>query len=159
MKIYQRRNPDWSFEVLKQYDDAQRRGEKTRGHKFVTLWQQYIEQGMAQEDAYQKVETEFQEVESKLAAELDGLHLKQLRTFSVPSINELEAEEDKYAEQAIAFQRTMWHARKNRSAEAALQAQIKADEPEADEADEDPSAAAAAGKSKRKPPPKSPKKK
>lgn len=155
MKIYQRRNPDWSFEVLKQHGDAMRRGEKTRGYKFVTLWQQYIDQGMSQEDAYQKVEAEFQEVESKLADELHHLHIKQLRTFSVPSINELEAEEDTYAEQAIAYQRSMWHARKNRSAEAELQAQNKADEPEVDGTDEDP----AAGKSKRKPPSKAPKKK
>ena len=157
MKIYQRRNPDWSFEVLKQHTDAQLKGEKTRGYKFVTLWQQYIDQGMSQEDAYQKVEVEFQEVENKLAEELDKLQIQQLRTFSNPSINELEAEEDKFAEQAIAFQRSMWHARKNRSVEAELQAQRKADEPEADEADEGPPAAA--GKSKRKPPPKSPRKK
>jgi hypothetical protein len=157
MKIYQKRNPDWSFEVLKQYSVAQKKGEKTRGYKFVTLWQQYIDEGMAQEDAYQKVEAQFQEVESKLSAELDALHVKQLRTFSVPSINEWEAEEDKFAEQSIALQRTMWHARKNRSAEAELLAQKAADEPEVDEAGgEDPASAA---KGKKKPQPKAPKKK
>ncbi len=154
MKIYQLRNPDWSFEVLKQYPEAQRRGEKTRGYKFVTLWQQLIDQGMSQEDAYQKVDAQFQEVESKLEAEMDELHLKQLRTFSAPSINDFQAEEEKYVEQAIAFQRTMWHARKNRSVEAELLAQKKTDEPEADEAGE-----ASAAKGNRRTPPKAPKKK
>ena len=147
MKIYKRRNPDWSFEVLKQHSAAMAKGEKTRGHMFVTQWQKYINDGVAEEDAYQKVEAEFHEIEGKVLAEQDAIVTKQLLTGTVPSMLEFQAEEDKYFAEAMNFHRTMWYARKNKTAaEAELLA--RKDAP-AEPADDEPSAAADKGAGKK----------
>ena len=154
MKIYKRRNPEWSFEVLKQHKDALFQGQKTRGYMFVTQWQKYIEDGMAQEDAYQKVNSEFQEIEGKVSQEQDELLTQQLRTCSAPSMVELLAEEDKYFAEAMTFHRNMWYARKNKSAaaEAELLAQ-KNPESEPAEGNADESNLADKGASKKAPKP------
>ena len=147
MKIYKRRNPDWSFEVLKQHSEAVQKGEKTRGYMFVTLWQKYIDEGMAEEEAYQRVDAEFQEVESKINAEREVIEMQQLRTGTAPSMLAFQAEEDKYVAEAFAHHRTLWHARKNKSAAQAELVARKAAEPD-DAAAEEDAADAKTGKKK-----------
>ena len=85
---------------------------------FVTLWQKYIDQGMDQEEAYRKVDTEFQEVENKVNAGKEAEMLKQLRTFSVPAMNSWLQEEEKYVQEALDYHKNMFYARKKKTEEA-----------------------------------------
>jgi hypothetical protein len=153
MKIYKRRNPEWSFEVLKQHKDALFKGQKTRGYMFVTQWQKHIDEGMSEEDAYQKVNSEFQAIEEKVSEEQDALLTKQVRTLTAPSMLEFLAEEDKYYAEAMSYHKSVWFAAKNKpaaNAELVVQKNVEPGQAEG-KADESASADKGAGKKAPKP--------
>ncbi len=115
---------------MKFHKEAILKGEKTRAHMFVTLWQKYIDQGMEQEDAYRKVDAEFQEVETRINAEQDAEIVKQLRACNEPHMKAWYEEEDKYVQEAVDYHKSMFYAGKKKALDDEHARQQVADAPD-----------------------------
>ena len=117
--VYKRRNPDWDKEVIKMHPKARANGEKTRGYLFCNLWQNYILEGIPQEEAYVKVEAEFKVVEDKIREEERKVLREQIRQNKVPILMQRWEDEEPYVQEAFAFHKKQWEQRRAKRLEKA----------------------------------------
>mmetsp|Transcript_54063 Transcript_54063/g.128487 ORF Transcript_54063/g.128487 Transcript_54063/m.128487 type:complete len:195 (-) Transcript_54063:23-607(-) len=113
-RLYKKRNPEWDQEVIKMHKDAVKAGYKTRGYLFCNLWQKYIEAGVSQEDAFDKVHTEFRAVEEVEEAKKQAIIDEQIRTNTyAPFLDHMDKEE-KYVKESMEYQEADFYAKRRK---------------------------------------------
>mmetsp|Transcript_2344 Transcript_2344/g.4661 ORF Transcript_2344/g.4661 Transcript_2344/m.4661 type:complete len:260 (-) Transcript_2344:32-811(-) len=118
MQTYTKRHENWHLELFEGHRRAIDEDRRTRGYLFVTQWRKYIDGGMAREEAYAKVDSEFRAEEGdKAEREMEALQ-EQVSSGKHPEFEEWLAEEQKYVDEAYAFHRQAWETERRGAAMA-----------------------------------------